>query len=63
MHTSTVKIACRHILTGDLSAARAELGDTSSLTPTHARMIAGSLREAAKRYNAPSLATRSPFNL
>lgn len=56
-----IKCACRAILSGDLSLARAYLGTGYAVTPTQGRMLSGSLREAALRFNAPHLAERSPL--
>ena len=59
---ATVKIACKAILVGDFMLARVEMGAGYTLTPTQCRMLGGSLREAARRYNTPHLAERSPLN-
>lgn len=63
---ATVKRACRAILGGDVSAARAELRGGLSLTPSQFRALAGALRTGAAKYgdavrqSAPNL---SPFDL
>jgi hypothetical protein len=63
LSNATAKAACKHILNGDMDAARAEAGQKFSVTPAQGRMLSGSLREAARRFNAPELATRSIFDI
>lgn len=60
---AAVKHACKAILSGDFDRARAELGAGYAITPVQGRMLIGSLREAARRFNVPHLAERSPLNI
>ncbi len=63
LDNATVKRACKHILAGDMTSARATVGERFSVTPAQGRMLAGSMQEAARRFSAPALATRSIFEI